>query len=57
MLLGSRYVYSGKYLPNIKTFFEDRLQLSLDKMQNFKPEMKIAAPVLNHEFLKELGDD
>lgn len=28
-LLGSRYVYSGKYLPNIKSFFEDHMQFSL----------------------------
>ena len=56
-MLGSRYVYSGKFLPNIKGFFEDHLKLNLSDEVKMKPEMKIADPVLNHEFLKELGND
>ena len=53
---GYRYPYSEKWMPNLKSFTDEVTGIDLDVRMPLNPNPHVAAPVINHEFLKEIGE-
>jgi len=52
---GSRYMYSGKDLPNMKDYCVNNIGAELSKPRHVQADMEIYPPQnVNHEFLEEL---
>src|SRR5437763_92784 len=56
MVIGNRYMFSDKYMPNLKKWCEDFARIDFTMKTPKQNDMEIDPPVLNHGFLEELGD-
>jgi hypothetical protein len=56
LFIGNRYMFSDKYMPNLKKWCEDFARIDFTKKTPRQNDMEIDPPVLNHAFLEELGD-
>jgi alkyldihydroxyacetonephosphate synthase len=51
---GNKYLYSGHILPDFRPWVVKTVSLNFDEPKPAQQEMEIDAPIINHEFLKEL---
>lgn len=54
MLTGTRYLFSGKELPSLRSWMETHASLNVDWASPSQPHPKLPAPVRNEEFLKAI---
>lgn len=53
---GSRYMFGGQYLPKFGEYVKNALAIDLNFTDPAQEDMDITPPNLNHEFIKELGE-
>jgi len=54
-ILGNRYMFGGKHLPNFAPFANKNMGIPFDQLDPKHEDIEVDAPVLNHAFLEELG--
>ena len=54
-VLGNRYMFGGKHLPEFANFFKREMAVDVNTEDPPQEDIHIDPPILNHDFIEELG--